>query len=58
MKDYDTLVDASGQVVITWKMARPTERFDTKTFSIENPSVYKQYIKVGEPTRRMLIKGE
>lgn len=58
MKDHDILVDSAGQVVVTYKMTNPTERFDVKSFSVENPETYKEYIKIGAPQRRLLMKGE
>lgn len=58
MKSHDTLVDLSGNLILTWKMAKASERFDSKAFATANPELYKEYVKIGEPQRRMLIKGE
>lgn len=58
MKDYDTIVDLEGKVMLTYKMTKPGERFDIKAFSKENPETYREYIQVTEPQRRLLVKGE
>lgn len=58
MKDFDTMVDIEGKPLVTYKLTKPGERFDVKSFSKENPETYKEYIKSTEPQRRFLIKGE
>lgn len=58
MKDYDTIVDLEGNALVTYKMTRAGERFDVKSFSKDNPETYKEYTKVSEPQRRLLVKGE
>jgi putative phage-type endonuclease len=58
MKEYDTVVDLGGSVLITYKMTRAGERFDVKSFSKENPETYKEYMQTTAPQRRLLVKGE
>jgi putative phage-type endonuclease len=58
MKDCSAIVDASGNLLCTYKMTSSGERFDVKSFSAENPDIYKEYIKPSAPQRRFLVKGE
>jgi putative phage-type endonuclease len=58
MKEYDTIVDLEGKIMVTYKLTKGSERFDLKSFSKENPDTYKEYIKVTEQQRRLLVKGE
>ena len=58
MKDYDTMIDVDGKVMVTYKLTKSGERFDVKLFSNENPETYKEYLKSTEPQRRLLVKGE
>jgi len=58
MKDYDTIVDQAGNIMVTYKMTRAGERFDVKSFSKDKPETYKEYVKISEPQRRLLVKGE
>jgi len=45
-----------GENLITYKLAKGRELFDSKTFQKEFPDLYKQFTKQGEPSRRFLIK--
>lgn len=45
-----------GDRIVSWKSAKPAERFDTKTFKADYPDLAAQYSKAGEPTRRFSIK--
>jgi putative phage-type endonuclease len=58
MKDCSAIVDASGNILVTYKMTAAGERFDVKSFSAENPVIYKEYTKPSQPQRRLLVKGE
>jgi putative phage-type endonuclease len=58
MKEYDTIVDQSGNVVVTYKTTKAGERFDLKSFSKDNPETYKEYMQISAPQRRLLVKGE
>lgn len=51
----DTLTVA-GKPVATWKLAKGRKSFDTKRFEAEHPDLFSQYMRVGEPSRRLLIK--
>lgn len=45
-----------GENLITYKLAKGRETFDTKSFQKEHPELYAQFVKIGEPSRRFLIK--
>lgn len=53
--DLDTLVH-EGKTLATWKAAAAAKRFDSKAFQEAHPDLYQQFIKTGEPSRRLLIK--
>ena len=55
--EADTLVDADGKVLITWKQAQAAKRFDAKAFAIAHPELLAQFTRAGEPNRRFLLKG-
>lgn len=52
----DTLIDSSGNTLVTYKLSNGRKSFDGKRFEKEHPDLYQQYLKVGEPSRRLLIK--
>ncbi len=54
--DNDTLVDLQGKALCTWKLSKPTSRFDSKSFEKDYPDLYAQYKKIGEASRRFLLK--
>jgi len=56
MGEFEALTDAFGNALITWKQAKGAERLDTKALKDMEPDVYERFIKVGEPTRRFLVK--
>ena len=42
--------------LITWKISKPSQRFDSKAFQTAHPALYAEFLKVGESSRRFLIK--
>jgi putative phage-type endonuclease len=56
MGERDTLVDASGQTLCTWKAAAAPQRFDAQAFKAQHPDLYAHFLKPGEPSRRFLLK--
>ena len=58
MKDFlkDNERATYGEHFVSWKSTKPRETFDAKAFKNDYPELHKQYIKVGEPSRRMDIK--
>lgn len=58
MKDFlkDNERATYGEHYVSWKSTKARETFDTKAFKNDYPELHKQYIKVGEPSRRMDIK--
>jgi hypothetical protein len=53
----DTLIDADGSPLITYKLGKGRTIFDAKALEKDDPETYKKYLKVGEPQRRFLLKG-
>lgn len=53
--DRDTLIHA-GRTLATWKEVKGAKRFDVKAFKDAHPELYSQFVKIGEPSRRLLIK--
>jgi hypothetical protein len=54
--ESDTLVDAAGRTLATWKAAKPAQRFDAAAFKDAHPALAAQFTKAGEPSRRFLLK--
>lgn len=52
----DTLIDSSGQTLVTYKLANGRKLFDSKSLEKEMPEVYQKYLKQSEPARRFLVK--
>lgn len=53
--EKDTLTIA-GQPAVTWKAAKPSQRFDSNAFKAAHPALYAEFLKTGEPARRFLLK--
>ena len=51
----DTLTCA-GKTLATWKLAKAPQRFDANALKAEHPDLYSQFLRAGEPSRRLLIK--
>lgn len=58
MKDFlkDNEKATYGEHFVSWKSTKVRETFDAKAFKNDYPELHKQYIKVGEPSRRMDTK--
>ncbi len=54
--ENEVLTNENGVPIITWKAARGAERLDTKAVKENEPEIWERYIKIGEPTRRFLVK--
>jgi putative phage-type endonuclease len=54
----DSLVDADGRTLITWKLPAAPRRFDEQAFAAEHPDLFKQYIRQGTAARRFLLKSQ
>lgn len=55
MGEADTLT-CGGRTIATWKLAKAANRFDSTAFKAAHPSLYEQFAKTGEPSRRFLVK--
>jgi putative phage-type endonuclease len=54
--ESDTLVDAKGRTLVTWKAAAAPQRFDTEAFRAAHADLAKIFTKPGTPSRRFLLK--
>ena len=52
----DTLVDAGGETLLTYRLANGRKTFDAKAFEKDHPDIYQKYVKQSEPVRRFLLK--
>lgn len=55
--ERDTLVDATGKTLLTWRASAGAKRFDAAAFKAAQPALYEQFVKQGEPSRRFLLKA-
>lgn len=55
MGEADTLAE-DDYILCTWKSAKPANRFDSAAFKVAHPDLYTQFTKLGEPSRRFLLK--
>ena len=54
--ECDTLVDATGKALVTWRASAAPQRFDAASFRAAHPDLHAQFLKTGEPSRRFLLK--
>ena len=54
--DAETIEDANGKTLATWKAPKPSLAFDKKTFELDNPELFSSYCKETQGARRLLIK--
>jgi len=52
----DSIVNESGETLLTYKLTSGRKTFDSKAFQKDHPSLYEKYLKNGEPSRRFLLK--
>jgi predicted phage-related endonuclease len=53
MRDADTIVDATGHVMMTYKQQAGRKSFDAKAFQADHPDLFAKYQKDGAPFRVM-----
>lgn len=58
MKNHDTLRDANGKIMATWKASKPSQKFDMDSFKKDHPQLYKDYLIEVDGSRRFLLKGD
>lgn len=57
MGEHDVMINPdTGEEFVTWKYTAGYLKFDSKKFELEKPLVYKRYLVMTEPQRRLLIK--
>jgi len=57
MGEADTLT-IGGREVVTWRTSKPPITLDKKKLREEHPDIYAAFTRLGNPSRRFLIKGE
>jgi len=55
MRDAEAVAD-EAKILFTWKAAKNSTKFDTKTFQAENVELYSKYLIETEGSRRFLVK--
>ncbi len=58
MGECDTLVDASGTVLATWRASAAPKRLNAKALAAAHPDIHARFLEEGQPSRRFLLKGE
>jgi predicted phage-related endonuclease len=56
MGESSVLANIEGQVLATWKNAKPSVKFDTKLFESAMPDIHKQFMREMPGSRRFLLK--
>lgn len=56
MREGGTLTSFAGDVLATWRSAKPSMKFDSKAFEQAMPDIYKQFVREFPGSRRFLIK--
>lgn len=56
MGEADTLVNASGEVLATWREQKGASRIDNDLLRKAYPDIANQVTKIGDPFRRFLLK--
>ena len=56
MGEASVLSNIEGQVLATWKNAKPSLKFDSKLFQSAMPDIYQQFVRDIPGSRRFLLK--
>jgi predicted phage-related endonuclease len=56
MGESSVLANIEGQVLATWKNAKPSVKFDSKLFQEAMPDIHKQFMREMPGSRRFLLK--
>lgn len=56
LKNKETLLAPTGEVIATWKPTKPVKRFDANALKKEHEDIYSKYVKECDGYRRFLIK--
>jgi len=56
MGEASVLSNIEGQVLATWKNAKPSIKFDSKLFQEAMPDIHKQFMREMPGSRRFLLK--
>jgi putative phage-type endonuclease len=55
-EEGDSIVNESGETLLTYKLTSGRKTFDSKAFEKDHPNLYQKYIRTSEPQRRFLLK--
>ena len=58
MGETATLKSETGEMLATWKSAKPATRFDSKTFQTDHPDLFESYQTESRSSRRFLLKAK
>jgi len=56
MMEAAELVSVDGQVLVTWKTAKPSKRFSSDLFKSSMPDIFEQFVVEQPGSRRFLVK--
>jgi predicted phage-related endonuclease len=56
MQEHAQLVNSSGDVLATWRTAKPSQRLDAKALATDFSALYAQYLREVPGSRRFLLK--
>jgi predicted phage-related endonuclease len=56
MENNSTLSTIDGNILATWKSAKPSKRFDAKLFQASMPDIYEKFVVEQMGSRRFLVK--
>jgi hypothetical protein len=56
--ERDTLVDAAGQTLATWRSTKPARRFDVAAFEAGHLALYREFLRTAEPGRQFRLRTE
>lgn len=56
--EADTLVDATGHALATWRAVKPARRFDATALEAAHPELYREFLCTGEPGRQFRLKDD
>ena len=56
MGENDSMIDAFGNTIVTWKTPKASLKFDEKKFKEENPELWSSYAKEVQGSRRFILK--
>ena len=56
MTDKSQIINAAGEILVTWKQTKPSKKFDAKKLEREMPEIYQRFMAEVPGVRRFLVK--